>query len=106
MARFHKQVQKVRDKAWHDCHIKRKMFKEGDLVLLYDSKALQHPRKLRMHWLGPYKVKDVIDGGYVQLKDIAGTYLRGMINGSRLKLYKDSQLPTAQYKRKKTQRAT
>jgi hypothetical protein len=40
------------------------------------------------------------------LKDIAGTYLRGMINGSRLKLYKDSQLPNAQYKRKKKQCTT
>jgi hypothetical protein len=106
LAGFHQQVQKVRDKAWHDRHIKRKMFKEGDLVFLYDSKALQHPGKLRMHWLGPYKVKDVIDGGDVQLKDIAGTYLRGMINGSRLKLYKDSQLPNAQYKRKKKNQCT
>jgi hypothetical protein len=66
------------------------MFKEGDLVLLYYSKALQHPGKLRMHWLGTYEVKVVIDGGDLQLKDLAGEYLRGMINGSRLKLYKDS----------------
>jgi hypothetical protein len=51
------------DKSWHDRHIKRKTFKEGDLVLMYDSKSLQHPRKLKMHWLGPYKVKIVIDGG-------------------------------------------
>jgi hypothetical protein len=49
LAKFHKQVQKVRDKAWHDHHIKRKMFKEGDIVFLYDSKALQHLGKLRMH---------------------------------------------------------
>jgi hypothetical protein len=55
----------VRDKAWHDHHIKRKMFKEGDLVLLYDSKVLQHPGKMRMHWLGPYKVKDVMDRGSI-----------------------------------------
>jgi hypothetical protein len=110
LAGFHQQVQKARDKAWHDRHIKRKMFKEGDLVFLYDSKALQHPGKLRMHWLGPYEVKVVTDGGVVQLKDLAGTDLRGMINGSRLKLYKDSRLPTAQYtavkkKKKKRERA-
>jgi hypothetical protein len=88
LAGFHQQVQKVRDKAWHDRHIKRKMFKEGDIVFLYDSKVLQHPGKLRMHWLGPYEVKVVMDGGVVQLKDIAGADLRGMINGSQLKLYK------------------
>ena len=40
------------------------------------------------------------------MKDIAGTYLRGMINESRLKLYKDSQLPNAQYKIKKNQCTT
>jgi hypothetical protein len=96
LAGFHQQVQKARDKSWHDHHIKRKTFKEGDLVLLYDSKALQHPGKLRMHWLGPYEVKTITDGGVVQLRDLAGTDLRGMVNGSRLKLYKDSRPPTAQ----------
>jgi transposase InsO family protein len=73
LAGFHQEVQKARDKAWHDRHIKRKSFKEGDLVLVYDSKSLQHPGKLRMHWLGPYEVKTVTDGGVVQLKDLGGT---------------------------------
>jgi hypothetical protein len=58
------------------------MFKEGYLVLLYGNKSFQHPGKLRMHWLGPYKVKFVIDKGDVQIRDLAGTDLRGMINGS------------------------
>jgi hypothetical protein len=65
LAGFHQEVQKARDKAWHDRHIKRKNFKEGGLVLVYDSQSLQHPRKLRMHSLGPYKVRTVIDGGVV-----------------------------------------
>jgi hypothetical protein len=60
LAGFHQQVQKARDKAWHDQHIKKKTFMEEDLVLLYDSKSFQHPGKLRMHWLGPYEVKYVI----------------------------------------------
>jgi hypothetical protein len=62
IAGFHQELQKVRDKSWHDRHIKRKSFKKGDLVFMYDSKFLQHPRKFRMHWLGPYEVKTVIDG--------------------------------------------
>jgi transposase InsO family protein len=82
LAGFHQQVQKARDKSWHDRHIKKKTFKEGDLVLMYDNKLFQHPGKLRMHWLGPYEVKTVTDGGVVQLKDLAGAELRGMINGS------------------------
>ena len=62
---FHQEVHKEMDKAWHDRHIKRKSFKEGDLVLVYDSKFLQHLGKFRMHWLGPYEVKNVIEGGIV-----------------------------------------
>jgi hypothetical protein len=60
---FHQEVQKTRDKSWHDRHIKKKTFKEGSLVLLYDNKVFQHLGKFRMHWLGPYEVKTVIDGG-------------------------------------------
>jgi hypothetical protein len=62
LASFHQEVQKARDKDWHDRHIKRKSFKEGDLVLVYDSKSLQYPGKFKMHWLGPYKVKIISDG--------------------------------------------
>jgi hypothetical protein len=51
---FHQEVQKEKDKSWHYRHIKKKKFKVGDFVLLYDSKYLQHLGKLRMHWLGPY----------------------------------------------------
>jgi hypothetical protein len=65
MAGFHQEVHKVRDKAWHERHIKKNIFKEGDLVLLYASNCFQHPGKFRMHWLGPYEVKIVTDGGYI-----------------------------------------
>jgi hypothetical protein len=65
LSRIPPTVQKARDKSWHDRHIKKKTFKEGDLVLMYDNKSFQHPGKLRMHWLGPYEVKSVTDGGDV-----------------------------------------
>ena len=39
---FHQQVAKDIQKAWHDRHIKKKHFTEGDLVLLYDSKFIKH----------------------------------------------------------------
>jgi hypothetical protein len=65
LAGFHQQVQKARDKAWHDKHINNKTFKEGDLVLMYDNKSIQHLGKLRMHWLGLYEVKNVTDRGVV-----------------------------------------
>jgi hypothetical protein len=37
IAGFHQQVQKEREKAYHDRHIKKKAVKQGDLVLLYDN---------------------------------------------------------------------
>jgi hypothetical protein len=90
---FHQEVHKSREKSWHDRHIKRNCFKEGDLVLMYDKKSLEHPGKLRMHWLGPYKVNTITDRGDVQLNYLGGTKLRGMINGSRSKLYRASRSP-------------
>jgi hypothetical protein len=43
LAGFHQQVQKSREKSWHDRHIKKKTFKEGYLVLMYERKSIQHP---------------------------------------------------------------
>jgi hypothetical protein len=44
-----------------------------------------------MHWLGPYVIKHVTEAGVVQLETLNGEVLGGMVNGSRLKLYRDSQ---------------
>ena len=49
ISQFHQQVQKARDKAWHDRHIRQKTFVEGDLVLLYDSQFVKHPSKFWQH---------------------------------------------------------
>jgi hypothetical protein len=37
VAGFHQQVQKEKEKAWHDRHIKHKTFRVENLVLLYDN---------------------------------------------------------------------
>lgn len=49
LAGSHQQVQKERQKAWHDKHIKKKEFQPGEMVLMYDNKFLQHPGKLHMY---------------------------------------------------------
>jgi hypothetical protein len=100
IAGFHQQVQKEREKAYHDKHIKRKAFKQGDLVLLYDNKFMKHPGKFRTHWLGPFEVSYVTEGGDVQLKTLNGEWKEGLVNGSRLKLYYDNQFLTTLSKRK------
>ena len=49
IAGFQQQVQKAREKSWHDRHIKKKQFQNGDLVLLYDSKFMKFPGKFKTH---------------------------------------------------------
>jgi hypothetical protein len=93
IAGFHQEVQKEREKAYHDRHIKKKVFKKGDLVLLYENKFIKHPRKFKTHWLGPFDVSHVTEGGAAQLKTLNGEWKDGLVNGSRLKLYCDNQLP-------------
>lgn len=93
---FLQQVQKAREKAWHDRHIKQNIFQLGDLVLLYDSKFFKDPRKFRMHWLGPFVIKFVTNVGIVQLETLNGEILGGLVNGNRLKLYNDSPLSLPQ----------
>ena len=90
IAGFHQKVQKAREKAWHDRHIKSKTFQIGDLVLLYDSKFIKFPGKFKTHWLGPYQIQQVTEGGDVQLSKLNGELLPTLINGSRLKPYSDS----------------
>jgi hypothetical protein len=36
------------------------------------NKFLHHLGKFKMHWMGPFEVIYVTDGGYVQLKDLKG----------------------------------
>jgi hypothetical protein len=90
---FHQPVQKEREKAYHDRHIKKKAFKQGDLVLVYNNKFIKHPGKFRTHCLGPYEISHIIEGGVVQLKTLNGEWKEGLVNGSRLKLYYENQLP-------------
>jgi hypothetical protein len=74
IAGFHQQVQKEREKAYHDRHIKKKEFKQGDLVLVYDNKFMKHPGNFRTHWLRPYEVAHVTEGGVAQLKTLKGEW--------------------------------
>ena len=72
-------------KRWHDRFIERREFKEGDLVLLFNSRLKLFPRKLRSRWSGPFKVIRVHPYGVFEV----GTAATGpfKVNGSRLKRY-------------------
>ena len=62
-------------------------FKANDLVLLYDSKLDKFLGKLIMHSLGPYVIKEITDGGVVELARSNGELFPGKVNGSHLKAY-------------------
>jgi hypothetical protein len=62
-------------------------------VLVYDNKFIKHPGKFKMHWLGPYKIIYVTEGGDAQFKTLNGEWKEGLVIGSWLQLYCDNQLP-------------
>ena len=59
-------------------------------MLLYDRKFMKFPGKFCMQCLGPYQVKHVTSGGVVQLAKLNGEVFPTLVNGSRLKLYRDN----------------
>lgn len=59
----------------------------NDLVLLHDSKFDKFTGKLIMHCLGPYVIKEITDGGAIQLVKLNEEPFPGNVNGSHLKPY-------------------
>ena len=45
---------------------------------MYDSKFLQHPDKLRMHWLGPLIIQEVMEA-QSNSKRYKGNQLKGIL---------------------------
>ena len=68
-------------------------FKEGDLVLLYNSRYegdRSIVRKLAFWWLGPFKVIEANnEKGYYRIAELDGTTKQGTISGRRLKPFKN-----------------
>jgi hypothetical protein len=87
LADFHQSVEKARKKAWHDKHIKTKVFAQGDKVLFNDSRYEKHLGKLCMHWLGPFIVLEIRPSGAVILVQPDGMLWPGWVNGALLKPY-------------------
>ncbi|GJX04237.1 reverse transcriptase domain-containing protein [Tanacetum coccineum] len=51
-------IYKERTKRWHDSRLRGdKDFKNGDKVLLFNSRLKLHPGKLKSKWTGPFTVK-------------------------------------------------
>ena len=39
---------------------------------MYENNFFKNPGKLKTHWLGPYVVKEITDGGVVKLEKLDG----------------------------------
>ena len=79
-------IYKERVKRLFDKRILKKEFKEGDKVLLFNSRfKLFEKRKLQSKWDGPYIVQDVSPTRAVTIMDLEGN--KFMVNGQRLKVF-------------------
>jgi hypothetical protein len=54
------------------------------------TKIFAAPREVQDALLGPFEIKSVTYGGVVKLQYLAGKDIQGLVNGIRLKLYRDS----------------
>ena len=78
-------IYKERTKKWHDKRISRKEFKEGDIVLLFNSRLKLFPGKLRSRWSGPFEINKVFPSGAIEIK--GNSIEPFIVNGQRLKHY-------------------
>ena len=72
-------------KMWHDKHLIKKEFYEGELVLLYNSRMKLFPGKLRSRWSGPFKVVKIHPYGAIEISNEEGKVFK--VNGHRFKPY-------------------
>lgn len=87
-ALLHSEVVQLQRKVWHDQHLNDKQFQPGDWALLYDSRHKDFKGKLRTRWLGPYAVEKCHDNGSVLIRTIDEEAIPMLVNGYRLKIYK------------------
>jgi transposase InsO family protein len=84
-------IYKERIKRWYYKRLKKKEFKEGDNVLLYNSRFKTFRKgKLQSKWDGPYIVHSVLSNGVVTIMDVKCDQF--MVNGQRLKVYYESDV--------------
>jgi len=86
---------KEKTKKWHDKKIQNREFREGQLVLLFNSRLMLFPGKLKSRWSGPFEVVRVYPYGAIEVKD-PDSDRTFKVNRQRLKPYYggESERPT------------
>ncbi|MCI18163.1 hypothetical protein A2U01_0039315, partial [Trifolium medium] len=83
---------KARTKRYHDAKLVPKEFREGQQVLLFNSRLRLFPGKLRSHWSGPFVIKKIFPHGAVEVFKPGEEANNFKVNGQRLKIYKGGEL--------------
>ncbi|XP_019056668.1 PREDICTED: uncharacterized protein LOC109116181 [Tarenaya hassleriana] len=78
-------IYKERMKKWHDRRVLQRAFRDGDQVLLFNSRFKLFPGKLKSRLSGPFTIKKVYFHGAVELYGHARTTFK--VNAQRLKVY-------------------
>ncbi|XP_070050156.1 uncharacterized protein [Nicotiana tomentosiformis] len=76
---------KEKMKYLHDKYIQNREFKEGDLLLLFNSRLRMFPGKLKSKWSGSFEVVGVTPFGELDLKNKNDEVFQ--VNGHRVKHY-------------------
>ncbi|GJS59047.1 reverse transcriptase domain-containing protein [Tanacetum coccineum] len=85
------EIYKERTQRWYDLRLRGdKNFKEGEKVLLFNSRFKMHPGKLKSKWYGPNVVKTMYPYGTMEIIDKNGISFK--VNGQRLKKYHDGHI--------------
>ena len=85
MAYENSRIYKEHTKKWDDTKIKIKSFQKGDQVLLFNSRLILFPGKLKSRWSGPFVVSHVYPYGAVEVYNTQREKFK--VNGQRLKIY-------------------
>ncbi|MCI32255.1 hypothetical protein A2U01_0053468, partial [Trifolium medium] len=82
---------KARTKKYHDKGLVSKDFREGQQVLLFNSRLRLFPGKLKSRWYGPFVIKEVFPHGAVEIFKLGEEDDSFKVNGQRLKVYKGGE---------------
>nr|GEU46273.1 ribonuclease H-like domain-containing protein [Tanacetum cinerariifolium] len=86
-------IYKERTKKWHDSRLRGdKDFKNGDKVLLFNSRLKLHPGKIKSKWFGPFILKTMYPYRAIEITDKNGSSFK--VNGQRLQKYYDRTFNT------------
>jgi hypothetical protein len=82
---------KARTKKYHDKGLMKREFREGQQVLLFNSRLKLFPGKLKSRWSGPFVIKEVFPHGAIEIFPPGEEDKAFKVNGQRLKIYKGGE---------------